>query len=190
MNPLVMARRFLVPSWFVTLYGLLKWGVKISTRAEVELSPLLRLGKGTVISSFAKFKASEGLVQVGLRGGFAPGCFVSAGEGGIVIGDNAIVGPNVVIVAHNYRYDRIGVPLEDQGSFSKGIRLGSNVWIGANSTILDGAVIGDNCIVVAGSVVNRRFPSGCIIQGNPARILLNRERRSERPTVVAVGGAA
>lgn len=67
-----------------------------------------------------------------------------------------------------------GVHLDDQGSFSKGIRIGNNVWIGANSTILDGTEIGDDCIVVANSLVNRRFPSGSIIQGNPAKSIFKR----------------
>jgi acetyltransferase-like isoleucine patch superfamily enzyme len=78
------------------------------------------------------------------------------------------------VIASNYEYGKLNVPLEDQGHTSKGIRIGSNVWIGANSVILDGSVIGDNTIVAAGSVVNRRFPSGSILQGNPARILIRR----------------
>jgi acetyltransferase-like isoleucine patch superfamily enzyme len=57
---------------------------------------------------------------------------------------------------------------------SLGVRIGSNVWIGANSTILDGAEIGDNSIVVANSLVNRRFPANVIIQGNPAKVVLQR----------------
>ncbi len=95
------------------------------------------------------------------------------------MGDNVICGPNVVITASNYRYENLDVPLEDQGHTSTGIRIGRNVWIGANSTVLDGAVIGDNCIVVANSLVNRRFPPNSIIQGNPAKVILERRRTRE-----------
>ncbi len=55
-----------------------------------------------------------------------------------------------------------------------GVRIGKNVWIGAGSIILDGTVIGDNCVVVAGSLVNRRYPDNVIIQGNPAKIIMKR----------------
>jgi acetyltransferase-like isoleucine patch superfamily enzyme len=65
--------------------------------------------------------------------------------------------------------------LQQQGVTSLGIRIGRNVWVGANSTILDGSVLGDNSIVVANSLVNRRFPPNVIIQGNPAKVILRRQ---------------
>jgi acetyltransferase-like isoleucine patch superfamily enzyme len=170
----VLLRRFLIPATVVSAYAWYKWRAKISTRAEVELSAWLKLGRGTVISSFTKIKAALGPFTTGERCGFGTGCFLAAGAGGIVMGDNVILGPNVSMIASNYEYGQLDVPLEDQGQSSKGIRIGSNVWIGANSVVLDGTVLGDNTIVVAGSVVNRRFPSGCILQGNPAKILLKR----------------
>lgn len=68
-----------------------------------------------------------------------------------------------------------GIPLADQGHFSKGVKIGDNVWIGANSTVLDGTEIGDDCIVVANSLVNRRFPAGSVIQGNPAKVIFKRQ---------------
>jgi acetyltransferase-like isoleucine patch superfamily enzyme len=170
----IAARRFLIPRFVVTLYGLLKWRAAISTRAEVELSSRLFLGRGTTVSSFTKIKCTDGPLTTGAKCGFGTGCFIAAGAGGIELGDHVIVGPNVSIIASNYRYARVGEPLENQGYTSLGIRIGTNVWIGANSVILDGSVIGENSIVVAGSVVNRRFPPNCIIQGNPAKVILKR----------------
>jgi acetyltransferase-like isoleucine patch superfamily enzyme len=174
----MIARRFLIPSSVVTLYALLRWRAKISMRAEVELHPNLLLGRGTAVSSFTKMKATDGPLVTGQQCGFAPGCFISAGAGGIYFGDHVIVGPNVSIIASNYRYERLDEPLEQQGHTSVGIRIGRNVWIGANAVILDGAEIGDNSIIVANSLVNRRFPANCIIQGNPARVILKRSSSS------------
>ena len=58
-------------------------------------------------------------------------------------------------------------------------------WVGAGAVILDGSVLGNNTVVVANSLVNRRFPPNCILQGNPARILMRRfhaadERQSDQ----------
>lgn len=170
-------RRFLVPRSFVTLYALVRWRANVSTRAEVEITPYLRLGRGTTVSSFTKIKATDGPLVTGERCGFAPGCFIAAGPGGIQLGDHVIFGPNVALIASNYRYERLDVPLEDQGHTSVGVRIGRNVWVGANCTILDGTVIGDNSIVVANSLLNRRYPPNSIIQGNPARVILDRGRR-------------
>lgn len=51
------------------------------------------------------------------------------------------------------------------------ISIGSNVWIGLNSIILKGTIIGDNSIIGAGSVVQGVFPSNVIIKGNPGVII-------------------
>jgi len=53
------------------------------------------------------------------------------------------------------------------------IIIGNNVWIGLNSIILKGTIIGDNSIVGAGSVVKGNFPENSIIKGNPAVIITN-----------------
>lgn len=164
-----MLRRFLVPRPLVSLYYYLKYGAKISPRAEVELSANLKFGRGCRVSSFTKIKAADGPLTIGDRCGFGTGCFITSGEQGLSIGDNLVCGPNVVIMASSYRYDMLGVHLHDQGVTSKGTRIGNNVWIGANAVILDGSDIGDNSIVVANSLVSRRHPAGSVLQGNPAK---------------------
>lgn len=55
---------------------------------------------------------------------------------------------------------------------SSSISIGSNVWIGANVSILKGAHIGDNCIVATGSVVTKgEYPHNSILAGNPAKVV-------------------
>jgi acetyltransferase-like isoleucine patch superfamily enzyme len=170
----LIVRRFLIPRSVVTLYAFVHWRASVSTRAEVELSPNLYLGRGTTVSSFTKIKATDGELWTGEKCGFGPGCFIAAGAGGIHLGDHVIFGPNVSVIAANYRYGQLEVPLEEQGVTSQGINIGNNVWVGASSVILDGSQIGDNSIVVANSLVNRRFPPNSIIQGNPAKVILSR----------------
>ena len=170
----LILRRFLLPMPLVSLVAYCKWRARISTRAEVELSANLQLGRGTTVSSFAKLKTSEGVLKTGSDCGFANGCFIAPGELGIVMGDFVVCGPSVAIIATNYRWGSLEVPFAHQGTSSLGIRIGNNVWIGANSTILDGSVLGDNTIVVANSLVNRKFPPNVILQGNPAKIILRR----------------
>jgi acetyltransferase-like isoleucine patch superfamily enzyme len=169
-----LVRRFLLPSPLVSLIGFLRWRARISWRAEVELSSNLQLGPRNTISSFTKVKTADGVVRTGMECGFATGCFVAPGSAGIELGDHVVCGPNVAIVGCNYRYAALDVPFDQQGTSSLGVRIGRNVWIGSNSTILDGSVIGDNTIVVANSWVNRRFPPNVIVQGNPAKVVVRR----------------
>ncbi len=171
----VLIKRFLFPGWLISLIYYFKFKAKISPKSEVELSHNIKMGYGCVISSFTKLKASEGTLHFGNRCGIASGSFISSGEKGIFIGDNFVCGPNVIITASNYNYEKIDVHIEDQGHTSKGIRIGNNVWVGGGSVILDGSYLGNNTIVVANSLVNRRFPDNVILQGNPAKIIFRRK---------------
>lgn len=176
----MLMRRFLMPRFAVTLFYAIRDRAKVSPRAEVEFSPDLRLAPGVTVSSFTKIKASDGWIRVGERSGFATGCFVSTGSGGVEIGRDVLCGPNVAIVGSHYNHEELEVPFEEQGHASHGVRIGHNVWIGANSTVVDGAVLRENTIVVAGSLVNRRYPPNVVIQGSPAKVILRRGKREER----------
>jgi acetyltransferase-like isoleucine patch superfamily enzyme len=175
-----LIRRFLIPQWVTNIYYMLKYRCFISLKAEVELSKNLILGRGVTISSFTKIKATNGVLDIGKETAFAISCFLDADGAGIKIGDYCIFGPSVNIISSNYIYEKLDIPFKKQGFVSKGVRIGNNVWVGAGTTILDGTVLGDNTIVVANSLLNRRYPADSILQGNPAKVILNRpERRND-----------
>jgi acetyltransferase-like isoleucine patch superfamily enzyme len=167
-------RRFLVPGWYVTFACFFRFRAQVSPRAEVELSSNLRLGRGTVVGSFTKIKAAGGVLSTGVGTRIATGCFLDGQAGGLSIGNGVLIGANSVIVTGSYRYDRLGVPLDEQGFTSQGTRIGDNTFIGSNCVILDGSDIGDDVIVTPGSVVSGRVPSGVIVSGNPARVIFKR----------------
>ena len=179
MKALNLLKRFLTPSVVTSAVYFFKYKAKISPKAEVELSKNFTMGPGCTVSSFSKFKASDGPLTLGARCGFATGCFITSGAKGLIIGDNLVCGPNVVMTASNYVFEEMDKHIEDQGHSSKGIKIGNNVWVGSNSVILDGAKLGDNTIVVANSLINRKFPPNVILQGNPAKIIFRREPPQE-----------
>lgn len=51
------------------------------------------------------------------------------------------------------------------------ISIGNNIWIGADVCVLPGVTIGDNCVIGAGSVVNKNIPAGSLAVGNPCRVI-------------------
>ena len=173
-------RRFLVPRIFASLYYLVRNGSKVSHRAEVDFSPNLKLGPRSTISSFAKVKVGRGEFITGKECEIGPGSFVSAQEGGIHVGDYFATGPNVTIVSGGYEFARLDLPFREQRAPSKGVRIGNNVSLGAGTVVIDGVHLGDNTMVMANSLVTRRFPPNCILQGNPAKILLNRNPAAGR----------
>lgn len=168
-----VARRFLVPGWFVTIVYFVRFRALISPRAEVELSRNVRLGRGAVISSFSKIKAT-GPVRIGARTRIASGCFLDGQAGGLEIGEDVLIGANCVLVTGSYRYDRLGVSLVEQGHSSKGTRIGRNTFIGSNCVVLDGSSLGDDVIVAPGSVVSGQVSAGAVVSGNPAKVIFRR----------------
>jgi acetyltransferase-like isoleucine patch superfamily enzyme len=169
-----VARRFLIPSFVVTLIYFLKYRCMVSLKAEVELSKLIRFGKGTDISSFVKLKANGGNLEIGKNVSVGTGCFISADTGGVSIGDYTMVGPNSSIIGNVYRYNKLDVPICLQEKTSKGIHIGENVWIGAGSVVVDGARIESGVIVAPNSVVTGKLPENSIAQGNPAKVIFQR----------------
>lgn len=88
-------------------------------------------------------------------------------QGGIFIGDGALIGHNVVLATLNHAQS----PSDRASMIPAPIRIGKNVWIGANATVLPGVTIGDGAIVAAGAVVAKDVPENTIVGGVPARII-------------------
>jgi acetyltransferase-like isoleucine patch superfamily enzyme len=168
-----LTRRALIPMALVRLYYLVKHRTIISSKAEVDLADSTAWSRGCVISAFTKVKINGPFVM-GRRCQISTGCFLGAGEGGLTLGDDVLVSPNCTILTGTYQFDRLDVPLQEQGTVSKPTRIGHRVWIGSNSVILAGAEVGDDVIVSAGSVVSGRIPARAIVLGNPAKVIFTR----------------
>jgi maltose O-acetyltransferase len=91
--------------------------------------------------------------------------------GGIVIGDDVLIGPYVLLQSQDHRFDESDVAFNQQGYARHPIRIGNNVWIGAKVTILAGVKVGDNVVIGAGSVVTSDIPDGSLAVGAPARVI-------------------
>lgn len=165
-------RRFM-PGFLVQWIYMARCGAFVSPRAEVEVSGQAQLGKGTVISSFTKVKVAGPFVT-GKKVQIASNCFLEVGEGGLQLGDDVLIGPGCCLVTTNYKYDKVGVPLQEQGTDSKGIRIEDRAWIGSNVTVLDGVTIGRDAIVTAGAIVSSDIPEKAIVSGNPAKVIFKR----------------
>ena len=80
-----------------------------------------------------------------------------------------MIGPNTLITT-------VGHPLSPKGrreyhALAKPVRIGNDVWIGGNVTILPGVTIGNNVVVAAGAVINKDVPDNTLVGGVPARVI-------------------
>ncbi len=98
-----------------------------------------------------------------------------AGDGGIDIGDDVLIGPHCMIFTMNHVYRDPHMRIRDQGYEYRPVRLESDVWIGAGAIILAGVTIRRGAIVAAGAVVRSDVPEYAIVGGVPARQIGKRE---------------
>ena len=79
---------------------------------------------------------------------------------GLHIGKYTVVTFGAAILTHDW-----------VNGVDRDVYIGDNCFIGAHALILPGVRIGNNCIVAAAAVVAREIPSGCLVAGNPARVV-------------------
>lgn len=175
LKPNKMIIRDILPSFLINAYLNFKYKCLISRKAEIQFTDKITIGKNTKISSFVKIKVNKGFVKIGQDCAINSFCFIDADEGGVEIGDKVLIAPGVGIHGSNYKYSDEKTPIINQGITSEGIKIEDDVWIGSNSTILDGVVIGRGSVIGAGSVVTRDVPPFSVAYGVPAKVIKRRK---------------
>lgn len=102
----------------------------------------------------------------------------------VSIGDGTVLAPRVHVLAHDAStrralgYTRLAP-----------VRIGCRVFVGADSLVLPGVTIGDDCVIGAGSLVSCDIPAGSLARGQPAKVVgtaedyFERRKRGLRPEV-------
>jgi acetyltransferase-like isoleucine patch superfamily enzyme len=109
----------------------------------------------------------------GRRLRFGRNVFVNHGctamdTGGIEIGDDVMIGPNVHLISSGHPLD----PETRRTEITTApIRIGRGVWIAAGAMVLQGVTVGDDAVVAAGAVVTRDVPPRTLVAGVPARVV-------------------
>lgn len=98
---------------------------------------------------------------------FINACCHFQDHGGVTLGDGCQIGHNVVFATLNHGL----APEHRHTTYPAPIVLGKNVWVGSNSTILQGVTVGDNAVVAAGAVVTKDVPANTIVGGIPAKVI-------------------
>jgi virginiamycin A acetyltransferase len=158
---------------------------QISKLADIEDSvrgTRITIGDGVFIDAFVKLRVAGGTGDVTI----GPNCYINAGSvlysgNGITLGEYVLIAANCTLAPTNHEYRDPDVVIRKQGFAPSrgGIVVEDDVWIGANSVLLDGTRIGRGAVIAAGSVVRGALPAYSISAGNPARVVKWRKKPAQ-----------
>lgn len=158
----------------------LKIGNHVTIKSSF-LSNLVGLYSRTIIVT----RAPGAVIEIGDNVGIS-GATIYARKG-IYIGENTCVGGNCKILDNDFHpidaEERLRLLNDVHGGDAadliptREIHIGKNCFLGCNSIILKGTVLGDGCVVGASAVVSGKFEDNCVIAGNPARVIKKLENR-------------
>jgi acetyltransferase-like isoleucine patch superfamily enzyme len=99
---------------------------------------------------------------------------VSANE--VKVGKNVLVAAYTYLICGDHDFDRVDIPISEQGRSARGIYVEDNVWLGAGVKILDGVTIGRDSIIGTASVATTDVPEFSIAVGIPAKVIKRRDK--------------
>lgn len=129
------------------------------------------LGQRIAISPTASLANAQN-ITIGDRSSIGANTSLWAGSGTakIVLGEDVLIAPHVMVTAANYRFND-GSPVNAQPMEEADVVIGNDVWIGYGAVVLPGVRIGDRAIIGAGAVVRRDVAENAILAGNPGRVI-------------------
>lgn len=138
-----------------------------------ELGRPIRIGPRSSVAAYAFL---HGPLTLGADVSINARVSLDGGAAGITIGDGCRIATGAALYAfdHGMAPDR---PVREQPVASRGIRLGQDVWVGANAGVTDGVTIGDHAIVAMGAVVTMDVPAWAVVAGVPARVVGDRRTK-------------
>lgn len=144
----------------------------ILEQVDIDCLRNLSIGDGTTIESRCTLLCANSRLTIGR------GCTLnkntrlgSGGDAPLTMGDNILVGPNVVMDTSMHNHSRLDIPINAQGMSYAPITIGDGAWIASNVVITKGVRIGAGSIVAAGAVVTKDVPDFAIVGGVPAKLI-------------------
>lgn len=138
---------------------------------DVDSNSKLLLGNKVRVHSGSRITAAKGgIVEIGDNVRINNNCRIASRDH-ITIAEGVEFGPGVMVYDHDHKFSaESGVAKKEYKTTP--VRIGKNSWVGANTIILRGTEIGENCVIAAGSVVTGSVPSGTVyVQKRKATII-------------------
>ena len=131
------------------------------TDISIEKGASISLGKKVRAHTGTRIRARRGSrIIIGDDVAFNYNCMITAHDE-VTIGSGCEIGPGVLFYDHDHDFH--GCSIKEKKFRTAPIKIGKNVWIGANCIILRGVYIGDNCVIAAGTVVRGSYEDNAFV---------------------------
>lgn len=160
------------------LYGVFAKKLPYSRRSKISKKIRVFFGKKIMKNVGLNVNIETGAlfnpnVEIGNNSTIGVNCEV---VGKAKIGNNVLMGPEVVLYAQNHNFKDKNTLIYNQGyDEEKGVTIEDDVWIGRRVIILPGVTIKKGTVVGAGAIVTKSFPEYSVIGGNPAKLIGKRK---------------
>jgi acetyltransferase-like isoleucine patch superfamily enzyme len=156
----------------IEFQGMVFTGKRVEFRARPGHGRLV-VGPWCWIGNDNKLRAHEGQLTLGAK--------VVMGRDNVVncyldveVGDATILADWIYVCDFDHRFDRLDVPIKDQGIVTTPTRIGRDVWVGEKASVLRGVDVGDGSVIASHCLVNRDVPPFSIAVGVPVRVVKSR----------------
>tara|TARA_R110000787_G_scaffold51202_2_gene121519 strand:- start:93 stop:626 length:534 start_codon:yes stop_codon:yes gene_type:complete len=161
-----LIRGFIFYLFNKSMFRQMSFPIRLHKNVVIDNKSVISFGKNITIPEKSYISPIE--LSVGDNSWLGVNSFIC---GKVAIGNDVMLGPNVVLPGANHNFSRVDELMKNAGVTIKGTIIESNVWIGGNVSIMDGVRIETGSIVAAGSVVTKDVPAFSIVAGVPAKVI-------------------
>ena len=134
------------------------------------------IGNGVFVGRNTILSCKNGDIVIEDRANLGFNCEIFSASR-VRVGSDVLMAAYTYLVGGDHLYDRVDIPVLQQGRTARGIEVGPGAWLGAHVVVTDGSTVGRDAIVGAGAVVVGAIPEFAIAVGTPAKVI--RDRRGE-----------
>jgi acetyltransferase-like isoleucine patch superfamily enzyme len=135
----------------------------------------IAIGNGVFVGRNTILSCKNGDIVIGDHANIGFNCEIFSASR-VTVGNSILMAAYTYLVGGDHLYDRIDIPVLEQGRTARGIEVGDGVWLGTHVVVTDGSTIGRDAIIGAGAVVVGAVPDYAIATGIPAKV--QRDRRT------------
>ncbi len=145
----------------------------------------LFIGSGVFIGRNTILSCKNGDIHIDDEANIGFNCEIFSANS-VRVGKKVLMAAYCYLVGGTHTFNRTDIPMLYQEREARGIEVGDHAWLGAHAVVFDGTTIGKECVIGAGSIVNRDIPDWQIAVGSPARVVKDRRELAEEEELADV----